>query len=286
MEVRELQVHVIINPTLEAVVPEVVTFETGASPEQVADSTKHAYDHHGQGFTSRSPGALQLFFEDLILGVPMPLTLGVHKIADVDTIIVAALFCKRDLAIHPAMPSVVYGAELFHRRGSSALAHIPQDLGRFFLLLKDFFPGGLGKDEVANRLMTAIGWLHDYLFQGRLPHLGALPTEVRVIDVGTNGFVLAESEKPTEAAWTELFRKGFLRGVMYGRESEDLRQVLAAKKSSYATFDLEKARMALNEIEYKVGGTPEWKCEGLFLKSPEGGSLILPSIVTKVLLHC
>lgn len=286
MSTHELRLQLVIDPTFSKVTPDAVTFETGADPEEVADTNLLAYEHHGEGFAPGSPGALTLFYQDLIFGVPMPLTLAMHQVAHVDSILAAALFCRRELVVHPAMPGIVYGAELYHRFGLPALAHVPEDLGRFFQLLVDFFPSGLNREETGNRLVSAIGWVHEYLFQGTLPHLGSSAASFRILEVGSDGFVIAESARASQGVWVEVFRKGHLRGVLFGPEKDGFRSVLVAKKTPRLAFDLEKAAGALNELEFKAGGNPEWVVDGLFLTSPPEGTVILPSILVQVFLRC
>lgn len=285
METKALQFEVIIDPTLPPT-GERVSFETGASPEQVEDPRTWAYDHHGLGFKNRGRGALTAFFEDLILGAPFPFVFGTHRVRGVDTVVAIALFSHRELAVAPATPSFVAATDLYHRQGDTILGHLPADVGRFLRLLGNYFPPGLGKEDVAERLSTAVQWVREYLLEDRLPHVGGQVPDVRVIDIGSNGFLVAECDRPSREAWVEVYRMGFLRGVLFGPDHEGKRVVSISRKSSFLEFDLTKAARLLDELEVISGEEPGWRVEGFYLTSPEGGTVLLPSMVLDVLVRC
>lgn len=284
-ELKPIPLSITIDSSLPRVVPNAVSFETGASKLETLDPSIFAYEHHGAGFTPLDRGALPVFFEDLILGRPLPLTFVTHSVGDIDTIVAMALFSRRDLAIHPATPGLVMAADLVHRRGFSALAHIDQDLGRFFQLLRSFvLDPRISKREFGERVSTSIQWTVDYVLESRLPHVGSSPN-VQILQQGSNGFVVAScAESDIEEGWVELYRAGFLRGLLVGPEGE-CRQALVAKKSAFLELDLVKAAQLLNELEGALNGNPGWTAVDLFAHAPQGGTRIPLEMMVEVLVR-
>lgn len=275
-----------IEPDLPAIVPDSVSFETGATRDQAADPDLYVYEHHGKGFGVADPGALTAFFEDLILGRALPLSFATTGIHDVDVLVAIALFLQRDLAIHPAMPGFIAAVDLVHRRGLPALAHIDADLARFLCILRAYFPEkGLTKREFGDRLATSVGWVRDYVMDGRLPHAGAPLTPIRVIQAGTNGFILGETSGSLIDGWVEAYRQGYLRGLLVSPDVDGRRFMLGSRKSAYIAFDLPMAARLLNQMEGAMGELPEWKSDGLWLESPTDGTLILTSHIIEVLVR-
>lgn len=267
---EELRLEVRIDPHLSHDCPNAVAFGQFRS-----DSTNIVYDH------------LPQFFEDLILGRPLPLIFAARRVDDVEALVAVSLFLHRELAVEPDALSLVASVELVRRIGAGGLAHIPRDLARFFLLVKAYLPEALVRKEQQERLTTAIGWVRDYLLHGRFPSLPAEPPQPRVIDTGTNGFVLAEMPggKDLEWGWVELFRQGHLRGVLLGTGAGDRVKVVAAKKSPFMEFDLGKAADILNEAEEAMGEPRAWVSRSGFLFGPEPGTLMLPSTLMDVFLR-
>lgn len=278
-----LNFQVVLDPNVSGVVPDAVSFETGATPEQVGPLV---YEHHGEGF-DHAPGALTRFYEDLISGHPMPLTLAMRWVGGVDAVVATALFLQRDLAIQPATLELVAATDLTHRLGPNFSGHVDPDLAGFFRVLGKYFPKELSKEDVGVRLMTAVQWVREYLLEQRLPNLGAPPPSPRVLDVGTTGFVLASCDAvPQVESWFELFRQGFLRGLLIGPETnEGLRQAIATKKSSAIDFDLKRASEVLNDLEGILGGPRGWHLEEGFLHAPKEGTAILVSHLVEVFLR-
>lgn len=232
------------------------------------------------------PTALSCFFLDPIQGRPYPLTLVIRSIHTVGHLVSVALFLHRDLAIHPAMPALVMAASLVDELKLAGLAHIDRDLARFFQLLEGYLPPNLSKKAQQERLGTAVGWIRQYVLDGQLPALPVEPAPPRILDVGTNGFVLAESvlKVSLESCWVELYRQGFLRGAVYGQPRKDgHRRVLVARKSTLLAFDLRKVADILNEAETAMGEPPGWVASSLWLKSDS--TLLKPEDVTKVLVR-
>jgi hypothetical protein len=281
----ELQFRALIDPSFSGPVPDAVAFETGATIADLSDPGKLCYEHHGPEFSPLSPGALTRFYEDLILGRPMPLDFAIRKVSDIDTVMAAALFLKRDLAIHPSAPGMVAGIDLVHRHGIACVGHLEGSLGLFLGLLRGYLPDRQGKQEAAEKLVKMVEWIHAYMLAGELPHLGMSWPEVHVLDHGTAGFVLAETRGDLMAGWVELYRQGFLRGLLIGPDVAGRRKVVASRKSAYVAFDLGKAAFILNGLEQAMGELPDWTVEGGWLRSPGDGTLILVSHILEVLLR-
>jgi len=273
-----IQFSVSLDPQAPTVSGDTVTFETGASIQEVQDSTTFAYNHHGVGFGSAHPGALTTFFEDLVLGRPFPLKLVAHRVDGMDTVVAMALFLHRELAIEPRTPGFVGAIDFLHRRGLTVMGHVDHDMEQMVYLLNDVS----GDSEWLPR---AIGWVREYLLTGMVPG-SPHRAQVQVVERGTNGFVFAAStERELLRAWTELYRQGHLRGVVLGPETRGRRAVLVSRKSDYVELDLMKAATLFNEMEAAMGEAPTWKVDGLWLLAPLDGTRILPEHVLQVLLR-
>lgn len=285
--VAPIEFKVLVEPSLPTIVPDAISFETGGTVEQTLDATLYAYEHHGEGFSLRGVGALTTFFEDLIMGRQLPLTFATRAIRDVDVLFAIALFLHRDLAIHPSTPGVIASVDLAHRHGLPFLGHLDRGLERFLTFLRAYFPAGLSRREAGDRLSTALGWIYAYISEGTLPHLGSESPPARIIDVGTNGFVLGQVNRPEhlQDGWVGLFRRGFLRGVIVSQEKGGRRHVLAARKSRLVDFDLVKGAMLLNEVETAMGELPEWSHGDTWLHGPPEGSLVLITHMMEVFLR-
>lgn len=281
-----MELNVRIDKTLPVIVPGAVSFETGATRQDL-EGIEFVYEHHGGGFSTSDKGALTQFFEDLILGCPFPLTLATHSVKDVDTLLAISLFLHRDLATHPTMPELVYTVDFVHRLGLPALAHIAEDKARFFSALRDYFPEkGLSQRELSARVTTAVGWVREYVHQGTLPVLGPVAqTEVRILNQGTDGFVVAVTKGSLWDGWVELYRLGFLRGILVEYVAGDRQRVLVTKKSHFVRFDLGSAARVLNQIETATGEPPEWTVtkDGLWMQGPATGTLLLLRQILEIL---
>jgi len=274
--VQELQLQVVVDASLpreqtEPVIalgdfePSETTFVYRSDPEKFGES------------------ALQQFYRDLIFGRPLPLKLVAREIEDIDEVLILALFLDRKLVIHPNMAAVVFGCDL-GRFGPAGLAHADRDLSRLISFARGFLGG---KDGRGDRIKLVVEWLRQYVLEGTLPSMPGEVNPPRVLDVGTNGFILAEGLAGSMVeGWTELYRLGHLRGLLFGPASpEGRRAVLGARKSHLVALDLPKAASILNDAERAMGELPGWIGESLWLWGPEDGTLLLPSHVTEVLVR-
>ena len=271
MQEQELSFQVIIKPDLEKSQKDVVAFG-----DFEVESEGAAFQHQD----------LAAFFEQLFLGRPFPLVFVTRKVT-LPSLVAIALFLNRDLAIQPSTPNLVYSVELVDRYGLAGLAQLDRDLADFLQLLSGFFPENLARTEQGRRLEIAVDWIRGYLQEGALPanpHTGtsSMPS---ILDVGTNGFVVASiSRGDLESAWIELYRLGYLRGVLLTFQKDRL-WALGAKKSPYLQLDLRQAAEILNEAERAMGEPPEWRSEPLWLRSPEGGTELPAEAIVEVLVR-
>jgi hypothetical protein len=276
--VDDLQFEVVIGSESRA---ESVRFETGVGPTQLGPGV---YEHHGDGFDSFTPGALTRLFEDLVIGTKLPLVFSTLSVRAPDTILAIAIFMGRDLLLLPSTPGLVYGVDLAHRFGPQLLAHLDPIVSGFFKAFPKFFTPNLTNREIGERIATMVQWTREYLVDGKYPNLGGSPPEVRILDVGLNGFVLAEALNVSMDAWEVLYRDGYLRGVILGPEVDGRRRILASRKNERAWEDLPKSVLYLNDLEAMSNGIPEWKFDGDFVYSPSVGTNVLISHLLKVFL--
>lgn len=245
-------------------------------------------------FTTDDPQTIiyreaRAWFADLIQGRPFPLTMVIATPVKLEALVALTVFLTRSLAVHPATPSLLTDAELVDSYGPAGAAHIDRDRARFFSFLIAFLDReGLGASERETQITQIVNWVRAYIVEGQLPALPFEPPLPRVIERGTNGFVVADTPAwaSMEAGWVELFREGHLRGVLLGRARNDRVAVLAAKKSAFVTFDLERAAAILNEAELRQGEPATWYvADGLWLFGPPEGTLLLPTAILTVLLR-
>lgn len=275
-----MDLQILIEPSLPSVVPYAIAFETGATPAEVTpDPDRFVYEHHGDGFTAESSGALTRFYEDVALGRTLPVTFATHRIRDVDTVVALAIFLNRDLVLVPGTVGLVAQIDLIHRR-SVMLAHLDPFLVAFVRMLRAFFPQNLNRSEMKSRIETSAGWVRDYIKEGIFPALGRGLPEVTILDTGTHGFVVAETMGDLVEGWVVLFSQGLVRGVLVSPEKEGRRQVMAARKSVYIPLNLALACKLLNDVEAAMGEPPEWTCQEDYLRSPSRGTtLTLPPML-------
>lgn len=283
-----MDLNIRIEKGLPTIVEGSVSFETGATREQLKSSPQVVYEHHGEEFSALDKSALMSFYEDLLLGRAMPTTLATPEIKDIDTIVAIALFLHRDLATHPNTPAFVHAVDFAHRLGIVGLSHLDDHLARFLSALRAYFPEkGLPQRVLSEKLQDALKWIRIYIHDGIIPLQGSPPpVDVCVLDQGTSGFVVAELRSgPFLDGWVDLYRKGYLRGLLVGQSQEGRRKSLVAKKSAYLTFDLAPAASALNQMEAAMGELPEWSVssDGLWMESPSHGSLIRVNHLIEVL---
>jgi hypothetical protein len=279
--VEEIQFQVVIGPEVPIISEGTICFETGASPQQLGPGI---YDHHGAGFDQFTPGALTRLFEDLVIGTKLPMSLSTPKLRAPDTLLAIALFLDRSLLLLPATPGLVYGVDLAHRLGPQLLSHLDPMVSGFFKAFSRVLIPNLSSREAGDHVKVMVQWIREYLTEGKVPNLWGEIPEVRVLDIGTNGFVLAEALSITFDAWEVLYREGHLRGVLLGPEVEGRRRVLASRKNERSWEGLSKAVPFLNELEVLSEGVPEWICEGDFVFSPSVGTNVLVSHLLKVFL--
>lgn len=235
----------------------------------------HAYDD------------VERLYVDLILGKPVPLALAARRIETLGQALILALFLRRGLALHPRMHQLVVSTALADRFSLGGLAHVERDLARFLLLIQGYVVDPkLGRKELGRRLATMVEWVEDWVEDDRMPQLPVEPDPPRVLDQGTNGFVVAETTGPLEAGWLDLYRMGYLRGVLVTTVKNGRRGVLGARKSQFVAFDLPQAARLLTTVEEPLGGL-QWAAhhEGLWLAGPVEGTELPLDAILKVLLR-
>ncbi len=271
---QELQFEVLIDPDLESEVEGVVAFGDFKSPKETAI------------IYPADASALASFYRDLILGRPFPLSFRVRRLDSLGKLLAMALFLHRDLAIHSRMPSVVASVSFVDHMGIVGLAHVDPELSRFFKFLSSYLPSDLPKTKQMDRIKTVVEWIGEYVREDRLPSLPPKSPSPLVFDSGTDGFVLAENKRGSmDDGWEDLFRRGYLRGALFGPDKDGRRIVLAARKSPFLAFDLRKAAEILNEAERAMNEPPEWVTDGLWMEGPKDGTLLLVSAITQVLVR-
>ena len=222
---------------------------------------------------------IEQFYYDLISGRPYPLTLGVQTIKGPGTLLAITLFLHRDLAMRPNTSGLVANFALVAKQPVWGLSHMSSDMECFVGLLCAY--ATLNSEHVA----TAIGWLREFLLTGCFPQMPPAPSPPRVLDVGTNGFVVAKTGGNLVQGWVELYRQGHLRGLLIGAEDDTYRQVLIARKSFWVPLNLDTAADAFNAMENAMGEASNWVVDGDFLWGPSDGTGILAQHLMEVLLR-
>lgn len=250
-------------------------------------------------FTSNHPGvviynsggeALQLaaFYVDLICGRPLPLQFVTRELKGIASLVAIALFMDRALALNPKVPALISAVELVSALQEGGLAHIDRDLARLLLFLDHyFFRTPLTKKDMEHKLAQVVDWIRVWVLEGKIPSMGKEPPPPKVLDRGTNGFVVAETAATSQMVEgvVELYRMGFLRGVLYAVGADERTYVLAFRKSKYLQFDLQEAAGRLNGLEAARGNPEGWKVQRHFLTSPEWGTMTPRDTLTGVFLR-
>ncbi len=271
---EELRLQVVLDKNIESEVEGVVAFGDFQPKVESENLLTALYRDH----------QVHLFYRDLILGRPLPLVLVARNLENMGVLLAITLFLHRDLAINPAVPGLLSAVNLMDAHGVAGLAHVDRDLAKFLKFVRAYLTQT--HDKVQDALGTAVGFLHAYVTDGRLPSLPPEPEPPRIVDRGTDGFVFATSQhSELLLGWEELYRQGFLRGVLMHQEGGDRWHVLAARKSFYLSFDLQKGANLLNEVEAALGEPQDWVTDGYWLRGPEEGTMILPSALLQVFLR-
>ncbi len=216
-----------------------------------------------------TPGVDQLsrLYLDLICGRPLPLTLILREVRDLAQVVSCALFMDREMALHPRALTLVTAVELSLGLQEGGQAHVDRDLARLLNFIEAYmFPAPANRRAFSQKLASVLGWLRPYVLQGTLPSLPRAADPPRILDQGTNGFVLAETGGPISEGVVELYRAGHLRGLLFGPGST----VVAFKKSHLVAYNLDKAHQQLQQI------VPEenWRLLRCQLASPSAGTLL------------
>lgn len=224
------------------------------------------------------PDQLAKFYLDLISGRPLAPKMVLVRIEEVSHLVALALFMDREVALHPRASGFVNAVTLMETLGGAGAAHCERDTEAFLRFIWRFYVEGPSVEE-AQRVTKVLTWIREFVLDGKRPAMPPLPPPPKVLDHGTNGFVVAEVQHPTlYDAVVELYRWGYLRGVVYHRQ-----QVLAFRKSAYLQFDLAEAKVKLNAMEQAEGAPPDWVAGDLLLSHL--GTKIPRRLITEVLLR-
>jgi hypothetical protein len=269
MQATPLSLQVVLDPDVGHPLPDAVCFRTGPAVEG-----QPTYED------------LEPFVLDLVSGRPLPLKFVTRRVDDERTILAAALFLNRDLPIHPRMPVVLAAAALWRDFPAWGLSHVDRDLGRFLGFLRAAVPpSGLDRRTLGTRLSAAVAWVRDYVRNDVLPPLPPMPMP-DVLDVGTNGFVVAQTSGPLDFGWVDLFRMGHLRGVLADKPVAGRRRVRVSRKSQWAALNLDAACQIFNEMEAAMGQPPGWHVQGDALDSQIHGTEIALEHLILALVRC
>lgn len=234
------------------------------------------------------PGAegsqLSRLYVDLLCGRPLPLHLVARHLSGPSFVIATALFLDRQLALSPKFHALVSAVEL-SALGTSGLAHIDRDLARFLIFVERILrlTRGSGQVEMSKILESCVIWVRDYLESGTLPAMPPPAEPPKVLQTGSQGFVVAHlaSEKALQEGLLELYRDGFLRGLVFSGA-----YVWAFRKSSHLQMDFVTAVAKLNEMEEVAGGAPEWaQYSKLLIECPPKGTKIPVKLVQEVIIR-
>ena len=272
-----VELNVKIDASLPPITPDAVNFETGASRTDLERPDAWVYEHHGETFTGNDRGSLPALYEDLILGRAMPPTFHATAIHDIDTVIAAALFLHRDLLLSSATANLVSTADFVHRLGPAGLAHAPVEDARFLTKLRQLTsPEKVTKRELGQRVTAGVDLVCDYLHNPA----PTVPNELRILTTEPHGFVVATTSRDLWDGWVELFRLGYLHGVLLAQSDlDDRRKFLIARKSNYIELSLAGACEKLNAAEVSLGELPSWQLTSNWLHHHEGSLLTLRHIL-------
>jgi len=242
-----------IIPSFTGVRPDVICFETQASPEEVADLTLYAFEHHGGAYTPFSPGSLRLFHERVLMGQDMPATMVLTRWYRYDQLLAAAMFVQPDIVLEPSCSNLVNSFDLVDRLGPPAFGHVPYDHKELAYMLRNLTEPFVGSQEGTEKalsvLQQAVGLIVAYITEGTLPPV-TLPQPQYEVMEAHGPFVAFESE---DYVWDEFYREGYLCGVWFrGGET------LVSRKSALTPY-LEPGQVLRLLEEHDTEGT--WRIE-------------------------
>lgn len=239
--------------------------------------------HPGAVVYPNGPSQLAHLYTDLIAGRPLASQLVLRRVEDLGQLLSLAIFLDREMALSPNIPGLVCAIQLASALQEGGLAHVDRDLARLLLWIDHGLFRGFGsKEDLARLLGQSLSWLREYVLHGKLPAMPREKEPPQILDRGTNGFVLAESEPVAfRDSLIEVYRQGYLRGAIFSPGSPQ--KVLAFRKSPYLAFDLEKACHRLNQAEEKAGQPPSWRLEGHLLSN--SGTWMPRDLIVQLLLR-
>lgn len=270
----ELQFQVVLDDQT----PREITNSVGFGDFEVKDDVSVVY----------AQDCVQQFYQDLVQGRPLPLTFKARGIPNLGTFFALFLFLQRDVVLAPKAHVLVSAVSLFDTFGIAGLSQVDRDLSRLLQHLSGFLriPPKTPEDQ-NSFLQYAVMVCREYVLEGQLPNLPPELPPPSILDRGTNGFVLASTSNPNLfEGWEELYRQGYLKGVLLCSGGKDRWLVLGSRKSLYVGLDLTKAAAVLNDAETAMGEPAEWRSDGLWLVGPPSGTLLLPNMVVRILLVC
>lgn len=151
-----------ILPSFVGASPNMICFGTRIHPQEVRtyDTTFAKREH-----PVWDAGALRMFYERVLLGQSLPLTLVITEFQNPVHIMASLLFLNPEDTLKPACAGLVNSFDMIDRLGTPAMAHIPLEHKMIFGWLKNYmrhtehFP----EDQWYARLLSAIHTLREFL---------------------------------------------------------------------------------------------------------------------------
>jgi len=229
---------ILIQKTCAGVSPEVVTFETGASPDQVSTLECNTFNHHGDGYSPFFPSSLHLFYESLLLGRSLPNTMVMNHIRHYSNAL-APCFFLYDLDIYSERaPELVSVVDRIERWGSVGFINIPPRIDALLYSIFSLLPDkeheeNLSEDSLGEILRVAIDTFHWYLSNNIVPNTHRSQLSEPNILEQRGSYVIAEIEDLKDI--DSLYRKGIEYGLCFMGD-----EAVLFKKSIFIEVPMEK----------------------------------------------
>lgn len=240
---------VLIQQSCFGIDPEVVTFETGATPEEVSVIENNSFDY-GPGFSPFSQSSIQMFYESLLLGRSLPEIMVMNHIHHYANILAPTFFLFDSDIFSERASGLVSVVDRIERWGSIGFISCPKKIELLLSYTSSFFPYGDMSDNSMSKVMKILVEIfHQYLLKGEVPnHTLPLVSEPKILKQNYD-FVLSEITSLQDIDY--LYKQGFLSGICLMGDS-----VVVFKRSLFVNIPLEK-------IASKLG--PYKKLDNLFI---------------------
>ena len=230
--------RILIQKQVRGILPTLVTFETGATPDQIFALENNTFDLIPSPFY---PSPVKMLYDSLILGRPMPDTLLMNHTRHYGNVMACFLFLHQGDLFNPLLVNMVDAVDRAERFGSLGFVGLDRQLSILFQAINSFIPSeeheaALSETDLGNIVGSVVDIIHHGI---AVPFPNAAP----ILWSNTVGGCVADITSLSDI--DGLFRSGFLYGAGLLQDA-----VVLFRRSGFIEVPLEK-------LANKLGGTIE-----------------------------